>query len=405
MMRLTTKRIARLTAPGRYSDGFGLYLQIQSATSRSWLFRYQRHGRERWLGLGACHTIDLREARERARKARHLLVDGIDPIEARKAERVALALAEARTLTFEAATRQYFDQHEKKWRRAKHRAQFLSSLMSYAFPKIGSLSVDDIDTGQVLRVIEPIWVRIPESANRLRSRIEAVLDWATVRGYRTGDNPARWRAHLDNVLPSRGSIQKTVHHAALPYPELPEFMAALKLRAGTAARCLEFTILTAARTGEALKATWGEIDLKGKVWTIPAGRMKGGREHRAPLPAIEIIGALPREDDNEFVFIGPRAQGLSNMAMAKVLTRMGQVITVHGFRSSFRDWAAERTAYPNHVVEMALAHVIGDKVEAAYRRGDLFTKRVRLMADWAKFCSTKPAPAHEKVVNLRKATQ
>jgi integrase len=393
-MTLTTRRIAKLTQAGRYGDGHGLYLQVMSPTNRSWLLRYERSGRERWMGLGPLHTFDLQQARERARRARQQLFDGSDPLEARAAERAARALEAARTITFEKAARQYFDAHERKWKNAKHRAQFLSTLTDYAFPTIGRLPVAAIDTGLVLKCIEPIWNEKTETANRVRGRIESVLDWATVRGYRTGDNPARWRGHLSEVLPARETIQKTVHHAALQFGDLPAFMAALGQREGVAARALEFTILTAARTGEAIGATWDEIDLKTKVWTVPAGRIKGGREHRVPLSgrALEILQALPREERNPFVFIGPRNGGLSNMAMSSVLGRMERTdITVHGFRSTFRDWAAERTSYPNHVVEMALAHVVGDKVEAAYRRGDLFAKRVRLMADWARFCSMKPA--------------
>jgi integrase len=403
-MGLTTKRIARLKKPGRYGDGHGLYLQVASPTNRSWLLRYDRNGRgERWMGLGPLHTIDLKEARERARRARQMLLDGFDPLDARKAQRTAQALEAAKTITFEKAAQAYFDAHERSWKNAKHRAQFLSTLRTYAFPKIGNLPVAAIDTALVLRVIEPIWQEKTETANRTRGRIEAVLDWATVRGYRAGDNPARWKGYIENVLPSRGAIQKRNHHAALPFDDLPEFMVALRQREGIAARALEFTILTAARTGEVIGATWDEIDLKAKVWKVPAGRIKGGREHRVPLSsaALELLEALPREKNNPFVFIGPRKGGLSNMAMAMLLSRMGRDdITVHGFRSSFRDWAAERTAYPNHVVEMALAHVVGDKVEAAYRRGDLFEKRRRLMADWAKYC-TAPAKAAANVVALR----
>ncbi len=391
-MALTEKRVAQLKEPGRYGDGHGLYLQVLSPTNRSWLFRFERAGRERWMGLGALHVFSLKEARERARRVKQLLADGTDPLEARAAERAQRALKSARTITFEAAARQYFDAHERQWRNEKHRAQFLSTLQAYAFPKIGALPVAAIDTGLVLKVIEPIWQDKTETANRVRGRIESVLDWATVRGYRTGDNPARWRGHLSEVLPAREKIQKTVHHAALPFAELPEFMAALDQREGIAARALELTILTAARTGETIGATWDEIDLKEKSWTVPAGRIKGGREHRVPLSerALEVLRALPREKDNPFVFIGPRKGGLSNMAMAATLGRMGRNdVTIHGFRSTFRDWAAERTNYPNHVVEMALAHVVGDKVEAAYRRGDLFAKRVRLMAEWAKYATTK----------------
>ena len=358
------------------------------------------------MGLGPLHTIDLQEARERARKARQLLLDGTDPLDARKAQRVAQALEAARTITFEKAAQAYFDTHERGWKNAKHRAQFLSTLKTYSFPKIGKLPVAEIDVGLVLKVIEPIWQDKTETANRVRGRIEAVLDWATVRGYRNGDNPARWKGYIENVLPSRSKIQKTHHHAALPYSEMSEFMEALARTRWDRRARLEFTILTAARTGETVGATWGEMDLKEKVWTVPAGRIKGGREHRVPLSgsALEILRGLPREKNNSFVFIGPRKGGLSNMAMASVLSRMEREdMTVHGFRSTFRDWAAERTNYPNHVVEMALAHSIGNAVEASYRRGDLFAKRVRLMADWAKFATTKPAVVSARVVPLGKA--
>jgi integrase len=401
-MSLTVKRIAKLAnSPGRYHDELGLYLQVPEAgkksprpTRASWLFRYERQGRERWLGLGALHTYTLDEARGLARKVRQQLDQGIDPIEARQAERQTRALEAARTITFEQAAKQYFNAHEKKWRSAKHRQQFLNSLTTHAFPKIGGLPVAAIDTGEVLQVLEAIWHTTTETANRVRGRIETVLDWATVRGYRRGDNPARWRGHLDNVLPARERIQKTKHHAALPFVELPVFLSELREREGIAARALEFSVLTAGRTGEIVGARWDEIDLSAKVWTVPAARMKAGKEHRVPLSdrALQILEELPREDGNNFVFIGPKkGTGLSDMALAKVLARMGRNdITVHGFRSTFRDWAAERTAYPNHVVEMALAHAIGDKVEAAYRRGDLFDKRRKLMTEWAKFCATEP---------------
>jgi len=414
-MALNARRVTTANKPGRYGDGGGLYLQVQArrkqdgepaSVSKSWLLRYERHGRERWMGLGALHTISLKEARDRARKARQQILDGVDPLDAKKAERAARSLAEARSLTFEEASRLYFDAHEKKWRNAKHRAQFVSTLRTYAFPTIGRLPVAEIDLGLILKVIEPIWQNKTETASRVRGRIESVLDWASVRGYRTGENPARWKGHLQHVLPARDRIAKPNHHAALPYTELATFVTALRAREGVAARALEFTILTAARTGEVIGSTWDEIDLHGKVWTVPAGRIKGGREHRVPLSdrALEILKSAPREAGNRFVFIGPRAGGLSNMAMAAVLGRMERTdVTVHGFRSTFRDWAAESTNYPNHVVEMALAHVIGDKVEAAYRRGDLFDKRRRLMVDWAKYCAMKPtADAGKNVVPMRR---
>jgi integrase len=387
---LTVKKIDRLKEPGRYLDERGLYLQVMSATNRSWLLRYEINGRKRWMGLGPCADFTLEEARERARQARQLLADGIDPLEARQAERAQRALAAAQTITFQDAAQQYFDQHERKWRNAKHRAQFLSTLRDYAFPKIGKLSVADIDTGLVLKVVEPIWQTKTETANRVRGRIESVLDWATVRGYRTGDNPARWKGHLDNVLPARGKIAPHKHHRALSFTDMPEFMTALGQREGFGARACELTCLTAARTGEITGARWPEFDLAAKLWTIPAGRMKGHREHRVPLSdrAVAILKALPREA--EFVFPGGRKGApISNMAMAELLKRMGRLdITVHGFRSTFRDWAAEKSNFQNHVIEMALAHVIGDKVEAAYRRGDLFEKRRKLMEAWAVYCTT-----------------
>jgi integrase len=387
-----------------------LYLQVPEPGKKaprknraSWLLRYERDGVERYMGLGPLHTVGLEEARERARQARLLLLDGVDPIEDRKAKQAERALAQARALTFEDAARQYFDQHEKKWRNPKHRAQFVSTLRDYAFPKIGKLSVAAIDTGLVLKCLEPIWPTKTETASRVRGRIEAVLDWATVRKYRQGENPARWVGNLEHVLPAPGSIARPKHHAALPFVELPALTEKLAARTGTAARALEFTILTAARTGETIGATWSEIDLKTRTWTVPANRIKGGKEHRVPLSdaAMKVLESLPREQGNNFVFIGPSAgAGLSNMAMAQVLRRTGRGdTTVHGFRSTFMDWAHERTAYPKVVIDMALAHTVGDKVEAAYRRGDLFDKRRKLMAEWATF-ATSPPPAGE-VVSLR----
>lgn len=388
-MSLTVKQLPKLE-PGRHGDGLGLYLRVASKTNRSWVFRYERDGRERWLGLGPLHTVDLAKARDDARNARLMLRDGIDPIERRKEEKAARRLAAAKMLTFEQAATAYHRQHEKKWKNAKHRAQFISTLKEYAYPVIGKLPVGAVDTGLVLKCIEPIWQEKTETASRVRGRIESVLDWCTVRGYRSGDNPARWKGHLAEVLPARSSIAKAEHHAALDYRQLPAFMAELRQRDGIAARALEFTILTAARTGEVIGAQLGELD--GSTWTVPADRIKGGKEHRVPLSdaAAAILESLPTERGNDHLFIGPaKGRGLSNMAMASVLKRMNrEEITVHGFRSTFRDWAAEQTHTPNHVVEMALAHVVGDKVEAAYRRGDLFEKRTELMTAWARFCTS-----------------
>ena len=394
---LTAKKVEREKRPGRYRDGHirGLYLQIGPTGGKSWLLRFERDGRERWLGLGPLSVVDLRTARERARAARLLLLDGIDPIDHRKAEKAKLAAAKAKLLTFREAAELYFDQHERKWKNAKHRQQFLSTL-KVVYPVLGNMAVADIDTPAVLRAIEPYWLTKTETMSRTRARIEAVLDWATVRGYRTGDNPARWKNHLSEVLPARGQVAKVNHHAALAFAAVPAFMAELRQREGVAARALEFAILTAARTGEVIGARWDEISFEDKTWLVPAGRMKGGREHRVPLSgrAIALLRALPTEDGNDFVFLGTRGgSGLSSMAMPQVLQRMNRGdITVHGFRSSFRDWASETTNFPNHVVEMALAHAVGNVVEAAYRRGDLLAKRRQLAEAWSRF-TTSPPPA------------
>jgi integrase len=395
LMPLTAKQIPKLIDPGRYGDGRGLYLQVTPAGVRSWLLRYERGRRERAMGLGSVDDFTLDEARERARKARQLLKDGFDPIDVRREERAKraadTAVMAAANVTFKECADQYFKFHSRKWKNAKHAAQFLSTLRMYAYPVLSRVPVAVIDKALVLKALEPIWYEKTETASRVRGRIEAVLDFAKTRGDRSGKNPAAWNGNLVHALPARGTIAKVQHHAALSCSELPDFMDQIAAREAVAARALEFTILTAARTGEVIGARWSEIDLEAKLWTIPAERMKAKREHRVPLTGrvVEILKALPREAD--FVFPGGRKGApMSNMAMAQLLRRVGQGdITVHGFRSTFRDWAAERTNYANHVVEMSLAHVISDKVEAAYRRGDLFAKRVRLMADWAKYCLTK----------------
>jgi integrase len=380
---------------------------VSSALVPSWTFRYWRNGKERNMGLGPLRDFPLEEIRERHRKARQLLKDGIDPIEHRNAERAARiaeqAAATAATVTFRECTEQYYRFHSPKWKNRKHSKQFLSTLRTYAFPVFGGVPVRAVDKALVLRAIEAIWYRVPETASRVRGRIEAVLDFAKTRGYRDGENPAAWGGNLEHALPPRSAIAKVNHHPALPFPDLPDFMAELRQREGVAARALEFTILAACRTSETVGAQWNEIDLKARTWTIPAGRMKASKEHRIPLSdrAVQILKALPRE--GAFVFIGGRkGSALSNMAMAVLLKRMGRAdITVHGFRSSFRDWGAERSAYPNHVVEIALAHVIESKVEAAYRRGDLFAKRTRLMSDWCKYCTTPARAASSNVTPIR----
>ncbi len=293
-MALTIKGIARLNAPGRYGDGGGLYLQIGPTGGKAWLFRYVLRERERWMGLGPCADFTLDEARERARKARQQLRDGIDPIEARKAARATHALEDARTITFKDATDAYFNQHSKKWSSAKHHRQFLSAMRMYADPVIGRLPVASIDTGLVLKCVEPIWQTKTQTASRLRGWIENVLDWSAVRGYRAGENPARWQGHLGEVLPAKKQITKIVHHKALPYAQVPAFIAQLAKHQGTGPLALTFIIMCAARTGEALGARWPEIDFEKKVWTIPASRMKGRREHRVPLTSqmLKLLKSL-----------------------------------------------------------------------------------------------------------------
>jgi integrase len=328
-----------------------------------------------------------------------MLLDGIDPVEDRHAKKVAAKVAAAKTITFASCAEQYQAAHEGQWRNAKHREQFIGSLRTYAFPIFGELPVSVIDTGLVLRALEPLWGSKTETARRVRGRIERVLDWATVRNYRSGDNPARWKGHLSEALPQRTKTS-VPHHPALPYTEVASFMAELRATSGTPARALEFVILTAARSGEVLGAKWAEIDLENRTWTVPAERMKAHREHRVPLSdaAVELLSALPVEDGNDHVFIGLRG-GLSHSSLAHVLKRLRPEVSVHGFRAAFRTWCDEQTSYPHHVLEQALAHAIPSPVEKAYRRSDLFEKRRRLMDEWAAFCA-QPAKTGE-VVPLR----
>jgi integrase len=402
--KLSATKVQKEAKPGRYGDGGGLWLQVTEAGTKSWLFRFMREGVAREMGLGAIHTLGLADARQRAAECRRLLLDGIDPIAARDRRRMETRLIEAQLVTFRDCAEQYVAAHRASWRNAKHRAQWDSTLATYALPIIGDLSVAAIDTSLVLKVIEPIWQTKPETAGRVRGRIQTILDWAKARSYRQGDNPARWTGHLDQILPARGKVRRVKHHAALPYRDLPAFMIELRAMEGVSPLALEFAILTAARTGEAIGATWDEIDLDAKLWTISGERMKSGRSHRVPLSGrcLEILAALPREKGNPALFIGGKAgMPLSNMALLATLRRMSRAdLTAHGFRSTFRDWAAETTGYPNEVVEMALAHAVSDKVEAAYRRGDLFAKRARLMRDWADFAA-RPASAAVNVVALR----
>lgn len=396
--------VARLTTPGLHAVGgvAGLYLQVLPSGGRSWVLRAMVGGKRRDMGLGGFPDVTLAGARDRARGARLAIDAGSDPIEERRKARSALRAEGAKVITFQEAAKAYMAAHEASWRNAKHRQQWENTLESYAYPRIGKLSVRDIEVSHVLSVLEPIWRDRTETAKRMRGRIERILGWATSRGHRTGLNPARWRDHLDQQLAAPGKIAKPEHHAALPLAEIGDFMVRLRNAEGQGARALEFAILTASRSGEVRGARWSEIDLGEKVWTIPGERMKAGREHRVPLSpaAITLLEALPRLAGSDLVFPAPRGGQLSDMTLTAVLRRMKVPVTAHGFRSTFRDWAAERTNYPRDVAEMALAHTIGDKVEAAYRRGDLFAKRTRMMADWARVCSM-PAAQGENIRHLR----
>lgn len=376
-----------------YADGGGLYLQVSRSGTKSWIFRFALNGREREMGLGPLHTVSLSEARDLALEARKLKLRGVDPIDARHAERSAKRLDVAKAVSFKQAARAYIKANSAGWKNAKHAAQWEATLAAYADPVFGDFAVAAVDTALVLKAVEPIWATKPETASRLRGRIETVLDWATVRGYREGPNPARWRGHLDKLLPAKAKVRAVAHHAALPYRELPVFMTALADQAGISARALEFAILTAGRTGEVIGARWDEIDTEATIWLIPKERMKAGREHRVPLNAgaQRVLEAMRAVRTSDYIFPGARKdRPLSNMALLATLKRMNRPdLTAHGFRSTFRDWAAETTDYPGEVVEMALAHTVANKVEAAYRRGDLFEKRKGLMGDWWSFAASE----------------
>jgi integrase len=393
--RLTAVEVKGIDQKGMYHDGGGLYLQVSAAGTKSWIYRFTLDGRAREMGLGPLNVISLAEARKRVAECRRMRHDGIDPIDARGAQRHQKRLEGARSMTFDVCAGAYIEAHKASWKNGKHAEQWRGSLRNYASPVFGSSPVQAIDLALVMKALEPIWQTKSETASRLRGRIESVLDWATVRGYRKGENPARWRSHLDKLLPSRAKIQKVQHHPALPHNEIADFMVSLRSQEGIAARALEFLILTAARTGEIIGARWDEVDLDERVWVIPEARMKAGREHRVPLsgPALAILKKMNEVRESDFVFRGGRkGKPLSNMAALAVLKRMGRNdLTAHGFRSTFRDWAAERTNFSRDVVEMALAHTIENKVEAAYRRGDLAQKRRQLMEAWARFCGTARA--------------
>lgn len=389
---LSSLEVRRLNRPGRWSVGGvdGLGLQVTKSGAQSWVLRFRIGARQREMGLGSFPTVSLAGAREKARQLRSIVGDGGDPIAIIEA-RESAALAERQTQkTFSEVAERYIAQHERSWKNAKHQAQWAATLRTYAEPSIGKLLVKDIRAAHVIGVLEPIWTTKTETATRVRSRIELVLDYATARGYREGLNPARWKGNLDAALPNASKVAPVRHHVAVAVKDAPSFMKRLRAQQGMGARALEFVMLTAARSGEVRGATWSEVDLEAGLWTVPASRMKSGREHRVPLSkeATGLLGALPGDHlPDDYLFPGMRGP-LSDMSLTAVLRRMKVAATAHGFRSTFRDWVSEHTEYSGEVAEMALSHVIGDKVEAAYRRGDLLEKRVALMTDWASFLSS-----------------
>ena len=396
--------ISRRTEPGLHFVGgvAGLALQLSKTGAQSWILRAMVGGKRRDIGLGGYPDVTLADARRLAREKREMIRAGIDPVKDRKAAHSKLIAERISGILFTEAATQYIAAHGVGWKNAKHSQQWRNTLETYAYPVIGKICVKDIETSHLTQILEPIWTTKPETASRVRNRIELVLDWATARGFRKGENPARWKGHLNNLMPEKSRVKTVRHFPALPYSQVGAFMAALRKVEGMGARALEFTILTAARSGEVRGATLNEIDIKGKVWTVPDARMKAGKEHRIPLPesAIKLLQELPSMAGSNLVFPNTKGNPLSDMALTAVLRRMqggekprwtdaaGQLITAHGFRSTFRDWAGETTAYPREVIEHALAHKLKDKAEAAYQRGTLFDKRRRLMDDWSAYCSS-----------------
>ena len=401
--KLSALKAKSLNRPGRYGDGKGLWLQVRDAEHRSWLFRYVFAGKQRQMGLGSFSDVSLAEAREAAQECRLLVRQGCDPIEDRRKKKADASGA----MTFRQVADRYLAGHEAGWRNDKHRRQWRATL-SLACEQFGETSLASIDTDDVMRVLEPIWMQKTETASRLRGRIECVIDYAAARGWRIGENPARWRGHLAKLLPEPSKITRVNHHAALPWAEIGAFMAELRDEDGVAARALEFAILTAGRTGEVIGATWAEMDMQAALWTVPGERMKAGRQHRVPLSdaALHVLSVVtpPRDSlESSWVFPGSRiGRPLSNMGMMMLLRRMKRSdLTVHGFRSTFRDWCAEGTNYPRDLAEKALAHTVGDETERSYQRGDLLQRRREVMGAWADFCA-RPFAAAE-VIPLRRA--
>ncbi|EJL72220.1 Integrase [Variovorax sp. CF313] len=399
---LSARAVAAIKSEGRHAVGGapGLHLRI-SAGHRGWVLRIMVGEQRRDFGLGPFPEVGLAEAREKAREMHKLVGQGLDPLITKRAQRGALLARQAAEKNFDWCTTEFIKSKSDEWKNPKHRQQWENTLKAYASPHLGHLLVQDIDLQHVLLCLEPIWKTKNETASRLRGRIESVLDWATVRKYRAGENPARWKGHLDKVLAAPMKIQKVQHHRAVPIDGMWSFMTDLRQRAGVAARALEFTILTAARSGEIRGATWGELDLEAKIWTIPAERMKAGREHRIPLckAAMSLLEELPKGAPTELVFPGTKDKALSDMSLTAVMRRMSADAVPHGFRSTFRDWVGDRTSYPRDLAEMALAHIIESKTEGAYRRGDAIERRREMMDAWAQFIATKVTKKSEKIAS------
>ena len=413
-VELGALQVSRLTAPGAHFVGgvAGLFLEIKEGGSRSWVLRATVAGKRRDMGMGGFPDVTLAQARERARTARDQVRAGTDPIQSRREARSALAAASAKAKTFDHCVEAFMKAKSGEWKNAKHKAQWQSTLDTHAKSKLGNVLVQDVDLTLVLSVLEPIWQTTTETASRLRGRIETVLDWASARGYRTGDNPARWRGHLDQLLAKPRKIKKVKHQPALNVADTHAFMVDLRAIEGTSAQALELAVLTAARSGEVRGARWPEVDLQAKIWTVPAERMKAKKEHRVALSkqAIKLLRSLPRMEGTDLVFPGRKPQQpLSDMSLTACMRRMGykddsgRMCVPHGCRSTFRDWAAEHTNYPREIAEMALAHTIASAVEAAYRRGDLLDKRAAMMQDWADFCDTPMRRKGSNVVPIKAA--
>lgn len=390
---LAAIEVKRLTTTGLYAVGgvAGLLLQVSPSGARSWILRTTIGSKRRDMGLGGYPDVTLFQARDKAREAKGLISNGIDPIQQRQTSRSTLMASQAKIVTFDECARRYLASKRHEFRNHKHAAQWGSTLQTYASPVIGKLNIDMVEIAHIVEVLQPIWLTKTETASRIRGRIEKVLGWATVSGYRSGDNPAAWKGCLDNIFPAPSKVAKVKHHKALPVNEIGNFMAQLKEKEGISARALEFCILTAARSGEVRGAKWSEIDFSSNIWTISAERMKAGKDHRVPLSsdALALLNSIPKE--NELIFPAPKSgKNLSDVSMLAVLKRMEYEITGHGFRSTFKDWARERTAYADEVSELALAHVNSDATRAAYARSELIERRTKMMQDWADFCYRSP---------------